>query len=266
MIKQAIIDLKDTLYTEEKGVITPRDGAKELLSWMNEHEFPYAFCTNSTSRSIDNTLASLRESGLPAQGHIVDAVTQSVDYLRGQGIYQALLVSSRPDLRQRYEQEEVELLDAYDPSVENAAVLVAYDEHLDAAMLRHAINYLMKTDAQLVALNMNPNRVEGGLYDFNAGAITTLLEYATGRSHDKTAVMGKPTLDFFTTAANSLPGALGYTVMIGDNPEIDLRTPHNLNLPTILVRSQREFKDIGWIDWVVDKPGDIIPILEAELR
>jgi len=101
--------------------------------------------------------------------------------------------------------------------------------------LNDAFRTLMANpQSQLVALGMTRYFAAADGLQLDAGPFVKALEYATGKT---AVVMGKPAVDFFQLALNSIQAEAGETLMLGDDRMGDVLGAQNSGIHGCLVKT-----------------------------
>ena len=218
-----LVDLDGTVYDRETVI----PGAADAVSALRGAGFPIRFLTNTSRTSRAELVRRLA-------GHGIEVVRDEV-YTASYGA--ALWLAGRKIRRAAVLVPATALEDFVGVSVDSEspeAVLVGdLGAEWTFQRLNDAFRWLM-SGAELVAIHKNPYwRTEEGL-TLDAGAFVAALEYASG---SKATTIGKPSKEFFATAA----GAMGLTtedvVMVGDDLTTDVIGAKAVNARSILVRT-----------------------------
>ena len=259
--KQAILDLKDTLYYDTKEGIVLRDGAKELIDYLEESNFPYALATNSTTMSVNEMVSQLNAAGLNTQSRkIINPVPLTISYLKAKGIEKVLIISSSEGIKRQFQSYGIELIADFEDSA-NVPIVIGY-ERIQNQVRDLAIRYA-SIGSEIIALNGRyTRRGKDGRTEDDAMAIALSIAKRAGKCLDDIRIMGKPSNGFFEEILRSnLPfNEPRITIAIGDTPDIDFATPKKMGMGTIQVLAH-ETGRWDFADYVVREPNEIIEIL-----
>lgn len=222
-IKGLLLDLDGVLYVDGAAV----DGAPEAIAALRQRRLPLRFITNTSTAPPEALLHKLAAFGIAAQPHeIFSAITATVQYLRRFGSPSLHLVV----------QDAVKPafagfpLDARQPDF---VVLADIGAAWSYALLDDVFNILMR-GARLICVHRNKYwQTADGLH-MDIGAFVAGLEYVTGA---QALVMGKPSVDFFRQALDSLQLPAGQVAIVGDDVEVDIGGGQAAGLQGILVRT-----------------------------
>ncbi|TVT24428.1 TIGR01458 family HAD-type hydrolase [Amycolatopsis rhizosphaerae] len=220
------------LLIDIDGVLTvswhPLPGAVDAVRWLRDNGYPFAFLTNTTSRTRASIAETLSSAGFPIEApEVFTAPAVAASYLR----------EHHPGAR-------CFLLNSGDIAADLAGVDLVGDEpdvvlvggagpEFGYAELNRVFRYL-QGGARLVALHRNLYwRTEEGMR-LDTGAFLAGLEQAAGVEAE---VVGKPSGAFFATALTALGTEPGATAMIGDDIEADVLAAQRHGLIGILVKT-----------------------------
>jgi len=143
------------------------------------------------------------------------------------------------------------------------AVVVGHDRFLSYEKLTKALRAINNNGAYFMAVNKvrwyySPFQ---GPY-LSPGAVVAALEHQSGR---EAVVAGKPSLIHYKTVLEEFDAEAEASVMVGDNPEADLKPAKSLGATTVLVKSvktweKKAYNDIQ-VDIVVSNVDDLVSYL-----
>lgn len=224
-----LIDIDGVVYEGDEAV----PGAAQCIRWAADHDVPYLFLTNTTSRprqAIVEKLAGLDiNTGRDRIHTPLVAASQWLEVNAAGPCAAFVPAATRADLG------GLELLD--DEAETGAASVVVGDlgENWTYATLNRAFRLLMAVPTPvLVALGMTRYwRAPDGLR-IDVAAYVRALECAAGVD---AVVLGKPAPAFFRTALETLGTEPKHTVMIGDDIVSDVNAAQSLHMTGVLVRT-----------------------------
>lgn len=220
MIKGVLLDLSGTLHVGDAAI----PGAIEALSRLAGAGLIVRFVTNTSRKTRKMLHGDLVRMGfgMPEE-HLFTAPLAVRRYLEANGLRPHLLVHR--NLVAEY---------AGLPQDEPNAVVVGYAQDDFTYRNMNEAFRLLKKGARLLATGRT-RYFEGtdGL-DLDAGPFVTALEYA---ANTRAIVLGKPSADFFATAAAELPLEPEQCVMVGDDAESDVGAALQAGLQGVLVQT-----------------------------
>ncbi len=203
-------------------------GAARFLAWLREHNVPFAFLTNNSTRSPQEYVEHLRRLGVAAEkAQVVTSALCAARLLRSWELAGPVLVVGGAGLREAVREAGLELTDG----PEAAAVVVGLDVDLTYARLRTACSAIRR-GARFVATNLDPVLpVEGELWP-GAGALVAAIRTATGQ---EPVAVGKPEPYPFRMAMERLGTQPEETLMVGDQIATDVLGAARLGMRTAVV-------------------------------
>ncbi|HEU4945921.1 MAG TPA: TIGR01458 family HAD-type hydrolase [Kribbella sp.] len=224
-----LLDLDGVLYVGDEAV----PGAADAVAWLQQHEVPHLFLTNTSSRPRAAIVTKLAGFGIEARAEqILTPAVAAAAWLRGSA-------PSRPALFVPDETAaEFAHLDPLPADAEEGADCVVVGDlghRWDFETLNRAFRLLMAEPRPiLVALGMTRYwRATDGL-QLDAGAFVRALEYASGAT---AVVMGKPDPAFYARAVQVLGLPRSEVVMVGDDIRADVDGAQRAGLGGVLVRT-----------------------------
>jgi HAD superfamily hydrolase (TIGR01458 family) len=223
--KAVLLDLDGTLYHDER--LLP--GAAETLEALRRAGIPYAFVTNTTSKSraaLGERLARLGLDADPARLFTPAAAARQYLISRGHTRCHFLLAHGvLPDF------EGIEPVDASPHAV--VVGDLSEDPAFRYGRLNRALHHLLD-GSELVTLALNRYFLGSEGYVLDVGAIVAGLEYASGR---KATLLGKPAPEFFGAALASLGVPSSEAICVGDDLESDVLGAQDAGMRGVLVRT-----------------------------
>ena len=219
MIRGVLLDLSGVLYIGDEPVAGAVTAVKRLAS----AGLPVRYITNTTRSTRHMILQRLTRLGFDiAAKDVFTAPVASRQYVETNNLIPFLLI--HPNLEPEFS----------DMAGEPNAVLVGdAGDRFTYDSMNEAFRYLLD-GAILLAMGMNRYFSEGELFSLDAGPFVHALEFASGT---KAIILGKPSLEFYSIAINSLGCNPEDTVMVGDDVEADVLGAVNAGLNGILVRT-----------------------------
>lgn len=223
------IDLDGTIYLGKR----PFPKVKETLQTLRSLGKRLLFLTNDASLRREHIAIKLQKMGIAAATEeIINPSLVAIRYLRQHYPQAPLFVIGEGDLPE-------ELAEAGLPLSENPqhiqTVLVSTDHHFSYRKLKIAFRAI-RNGAILLATNADrtyPNHRGEEVPD--AGALIAAIEACT--AHPLDVLLGKPAHFMAELALQTVALPPTQCLLIGDNPETDIRMGKHANIPTALVRS-----------------------------
>jgi len=228
MDESYLIDIEGTIVTDKS--YTPVPGALDWISNLRHSKMKFALVTNNTTHSPKDLLQLLWNIGFELdEGELESCMSVALDWLSGNNIKNCFAIGSN-GFKKFLKENGIKL---YSPNVQ--AVLVGLDQRLNYNKLKLALSYLMKNDAQLLALHANKLFTdEDGKLAPSVGAVVKALEYSSGK---KANVLGKPSQLFYQRVIRKLKLSPEQTMMISDDPLSDLPGAKRMGMKTCFVLS-----------------------------
>ncbi len=204
-VKGFLIDLGGVVYQGDAAL----PGSIDAINSLRQRSIPFRFLTNTTSRPKASILKKLAGLGIDVEpDEVFTPAAAARTHIAEQKLSPHFLVA--PQLMEDFQNLETGT---------NPAVIVADArdgfsyENLNLAFRQ------LEAGAELIALANNRKFADDDdLICLDVGAFVAALEYASGK---KALVLGKPSPDFFHSAARSLGLEPDQTAMIGDDAEFD---------------------------------------------
>jgi len=221
-----LFDLDGVLYENDQ----PIAGGADTIDWFRDHDIPFRFLTNTTSKSRNALVEKLASFGILSRpGDFLTPPVAAKRWLKQNGAKRIGLYV--PDITR----EEFDGFECVEHEDEEVDAMIIGD--LGTAWTFDTMNRIFRSlmnnpSAALIALGMTRYwRATEGL-QLDVGPMVKAFEYATG----KTAVVtGKPAQDFYRTAVELVGG--GDVLMIGDDIRGDVEAAQQAGLKAILVRT-----------------------------
>jgi HAD superfamily hydrolase (TIGR01458 family) len=209
------------------GILLP--GARDTISWLRDHGYPFRFVSNTTRRPRSTITAELSVMGITVpESCIFTPAMAAVASMRQKKRTRACLLTTR-------ELEGEFTSGGITPVLQDVDVVVVGDagDRFTYDRMNMAFRHLL-SGADLLALEKDRYWMGADGLMLSAGPFVTALEYASGRM---ATVMGKPSPGFFSMALSSLGTEPGSTAMIGDDVVTDTGGAIACGLSGILVKT-----------------------------
>ena len=227
-----LFDLDGVFYEGE----TPILGGAEVLNALIQHQTPYGFITNTTTRSRRQLADKLQLLGLPAEdSQIVTAPVATALYLQQKGYQRCRLV-----VNESVKGDFAGISDCADDP--DCVVLGDIGSAWDYSLINMLFQQVM-AGAHIVAMHKNRFWKTEQSLQLDIGGFVAALEYATGC---EAQVVGKPSNAFFLMALQSLPQT-GHmqTAVVGDDIDNDVGAAQSAGLAGVLVKTGKYRPDIA---------------------
>lgn len=242
----------DGLLIDIDGVLVlswdPIEGAPAALDALRRSGVPLRFATNTTTRTRADVASRLSEVGMPAEPtEILTAPAATAAHLRAAHPGARCRLLNAGDITADF--DGIELVDEGPADV---VVLGGAGDEFTYGRLDDAFRLLLD-GAAFVAMHRNLYwRTSDGL-QLDSGAYVQALEAASGVT---ATVLGKPSVDFFTTGVNELGVATERVAMVGDDIDNDVLGAQHAGLTGVLVRTGK-FEQRS-LDEAAERPDVVI--------
>jgi len=243
-----LIDLDGVIYLREKLI----PGAIETIHYIQRKKIPHRFVTNTSTFSRCQVLAKLAHVGIVVSpADLFTAPIAAAQYLRAVPDARCYFFAS-PNLR------------------EDFAGIAGVKEHPTHVVIGDvgkrfsysAMNRVFRMvldGAEMIALQKNRFWITPEGLTLDAGAFVTALEYATGK---EARLFGKPSVEFFLQACESLQCSPTEVIMVGDDLKADIAGGAGAGLQTVFIRTGKD-KDTSLDD--LEYSPDVVLRSIAEL-
>lgn len=223
-----LLDLDGVIYRGE--LVLP--GARELVEWIDATGRKVLYLSNNSIATPDEVGAKLARLGMPRpEGRVFTAGLAAVQLVAHHFPRGSVYVLGMPSVEGMAQAAGLRVIRDGDAEEQPDAVLVGLDRTLTYARLRRALRAIL-AGAAFFSVNRDPRLpVEDG-YEPGTGAITTALEYASGRHAE---IAGKPGPGIVLEAMHLLDVTADETLMIGDGLDLDIVAGHAAGVATALV-------------------------------
>ncbi|RCK73445.1 MAG: phosphoglycolate phosphatase [Anaerolineae bacterium] len=226
--KAYFFDLDGTVYLGKK----PLPNVRETLKTLRAMGKQLLFLTNDASLSRENIAAKLLKMNIAVTPEeIINPSSIAIRYLSQHSHLSPLFVIGEGDLTSDLIHAGVAL--SQDPA-QIRSVLVSTDHHFNYRKLKIAFDAI-RNGAIFLATNADRTYpTQKGDENPDAGAIIAALEACTGRRLD--ILLGKPATFMAELALETVNLPPEECLLIGDNPETDIRMGNQAGIATALVR------------------------------
>jgi HAD superfamily hydrolase (TIGR01458 family) len=223
-IQGLLLDVGGVLYQGDAAI----EGSAAAIARLRERKIPFRLLTNTTRTTRASLAGKLKGFGFDVdETEIVTPASAAGAILNRDGARPHLFV--HPDLLPDCPAEA---------ETPDAVLMGDAGEHFTFENMNRAFNVLID-GGKLYALGRNRFFRGRDGFELDAGPFVAALEYA---AETEALLIGKPSKDFFLTAARELGIAPGNVVMVGDDLESDVEGAIAAGLQATLVRTGK-FRD-----------------------
>jgi NagD protein len=220
-----LIDMDGVIYRGSEMI----PGAVEFVSELLERDIPFAFLTNNSQRTRLDIVARLQRMSLNIQEkHVFTCAMATARFLAQQKPNGTAYVIGEGGLLNALNTNGYAIVD-HSPDY----VVVGEGRTFTFEMIENAVCMIFN-GAKLVATNLDPNCPTPRGMRPGCGAITAMLESATGV---KAFSVGKPSPLMMRMARKELRLSAAQTTMIGDTMDTDILGGVQMGYRTVLVLS-----------------------------
>lgn len=221
-----LLDIDGTLLVDDDAL----PGASAALRRLRDSRRPFRLITNTTRRSRAATARVLRDAGFDVGA---DAILTPAVLAR-----RRILASGRTRTTFLLPQEALADLTGVQAVEEGADWVLVGDCGAGFTWERLNLAFrMLRAGASLLALQKNRFWHDGERgWVLDAGPFVQALEYAAGVEAE---VLGKPSREFFRLALEEIGLPAGEVMMVGDDPEADVRGGGEAGCRTALVCTGR---------------------------
>jgi HAD superfamily hydrolase (TIGR01458 family) len=255
------VNKTDSLLIDLDGVIyegdTPISGAAEAMAWLQEHDVPRLFLTNTSSRPRSALVEKLAGMGIHTEeSWILTPPLAASRWLVANTSGPVALFVSEDTV------EEFAQLDVAAPSDSGSVAAVVIGDMSDRwsyAELNRAFRLLMGDPPPvLVALGMTRYWHAPDGLRLDTAPFVTALQHATAI---EPVVLGKPARPFFEMALAELGARAAQTWMIGDDIRTDIDGAQQVGIRATLLKTGKyrpaDLEQGIEPDWVLDSVADL---------
>jgi NagD protein len=218
-----LIDRDGVSYREGETI----PGATEFINSLSQRGIPFMFLTNNSQRTRRDIATKLRRMGfLVEEGNIFTCAMATARFLAAQKPGGTAYAIGEGGLLNALHENGYSVVDSTPDYV-----VVGEGRTISFEMIEHATTMLVN-GAKLVATNLDPNCPTSRGVRPGCGAITALLEKASGV---QAFSVGKPSPIMMRAARKELGLDASRTIMVGDTMETDILGGVNMGYRTVLV-------------------------------
>lgn len=220
-VAAVLVDLGGVVYVGNE----PVPASLDALARLKDAGLGLRYITNTTRLTHADLLQKLARIGLKAEPEeLFTPARAALDYLRSHDLEAYPLV--HPSLAPEFE--------GVTGAAGRALIVGDAGDAFSYRSLNQAFGVLHSGAAFLALAKNRYFRRDDGNLALDAGPFVAALEFATRR---EAVVLGKPSVNFFVSAVDSLGASPETTVMIGDDVESDVAGAINAGMRGILVRT-----------------------------
>lgn len=220
-----LIDMDGVIYRGNEMI----PGAVEFVAALRAKNIPFLFLTNNSQRTRRDIVTKLRRMDFDVdEHHIFTCAMATARFLAHQKPNGTAYVIGEGGLLHALHNNGYSVVE-HDPDY----VVVGEGRTLSYEMIELAVN-LINRGAKLIATNLDPSCPTPSGSRPGCGAITAMLESATGVSAFS---VGKPSPIMMRAARKELGLSAAETTMIGDTMETDILGGVIMGYRTVLVLS-----------------------------
>jgi NagD protein len=226
-----LIDMDGVLYRGSEMI----RGADRFIAELRRRDIPFRFLTNNSQRTRRDVVAKLARMGIDVEDrHVYTCAMATASFLERQKPGGTAFVIGEGGLLTALHQHGYAVVD-HDPDY----VVVGEGRTFNLELVEAAVRMILR-GARLVATNLDPNcPTKDGLRP-GCGAMTAMLETATGA---RAFSVGKPSPYMMRAARKELGLSTDETTMIGDTMSTDILGGAQLGFHTVLVLSGGTTRD-----------------------
>ncbi len=229
-VRGMLIDLDGVLYVDSKII----NGAIETINKLKKNRIECRFITNTSTLSQHSLHKKLQNLGFSIkQNEIISATQAALLYVQQFPASKSLLLLA-DDVKQDFQTVKQSSNKADFVIVGDIGNQWSYD-------LMNTAFSLLQQGAQLIAIHKNRYWQTTQGLQMDIGGFVTALEYA---SQSEAIVIGKPSINFFQMAIQSLKLQPHQVAIIGDDIDSDINGGQNAGLSGILVQTGKYRKQI----------------------
>jgi NagD protein len=226
-----LIDMDGVLYRGSQLIF----GADRFIRQLREKDIPFLLLTNNSQRTRRDVRAKLSRMGIEVEvEHVFTSAMATARFLAQQKPGGTAFVIGEGGLLNALHENGYAVVDQ-DPDY----VIVGEGRSFSLELVERGVR-LIHHGAKLIATNMDPNCPTSDGPRPGCGALTAMLEIATGV---KAFSVGKPSPLMMRAARKQLGLATEETVMIGDTMETDILGAAQMGYRTVLVLSGGTSRD-----------------------
>jgi len=245
-MNSAIIDLDGTVYRSQTVI----PGAREGIEFLRNSGFNIAFVTNSSTKTREECQKRLSSLGIEASvDEILTSASVTATYVTREYPKASVMIIGSSALNHEFSQAGAILTE--EPT-EADVLVVGKDSTFDFGTLTRG---LRAVDSGAVFIGTNQDRkvpTDSGIIP-GAGALIAAISYAT--NHDPDQICGKPHDPMIEVSLDKLDADPVDCMVIGDNPETDIKMGIRAGMTTVLVLTGLVSRTDSVLD---DEPADYV--------
>lgn len=221
--KGYLVDLDGTMY---RG-IDPIEGAADFVDALNNHDIPYLFLTNNSSKTQGDVSDKLNAMGIKsAPENVVTTSLATATYIKQKKADARCYVIGEEGIHQALEEQGLIITDE-----DCDFVVVGIDRHVTYEKFAKAC-LAIRNGATFISTNSDVAiPTERGLLPGN-GALTSVITVSTGITP---IFIGKPEAIIMEQALQILNLPKRDTLMVGDNYNTDILAGIDAGIDTLMV-------------------------------
>lgn len=220
-----LIDMDGVIYRGAE----PIPGAVEFVNYLVTDRIPFLFLTNNSQRTRRDMATKLQRMKFNVEEkHIFTCAMATARFLAHQKPEGTAYVIGEGGLLNSLHSNGYSIVDS-DPDY----VVIGEGRMFTCESIEHAVNMVVH-GAKLIATNLDPNCPTPQGTRPGCGAITAMIERATGV---KAFSVGKPSPIMMRAARKEIDLTADETTMIGDTMETDILGGVQMGYRTVLVLS-----------------------------
>lgn len=225
-----ILDLDGVVYRGDR----PVEGAAELVRRLHGAELLVRYATNNSMSTRADYAERLRRMGIAADAtEIVTSTSATIDHLRRhEPQVRTVLAVGADGMVEELRSAGYEVFPAADAANRRVdAVLVGLDPDFDDRRLAVAAREI-RAGARFIATNADARYPTPTGFRPGAGAMVAAIRDASGV---EPLVIGKPEPAMFHAILDATGVGPPEALVIGDNPDSDIRAAHRAGIESVLV-------------------------------
>jgi len=218
-----LIDMDGVIYRGNEMI----PGAVEFVAALRAKNIPFTFLTNNSQRTRRDIVTKLRRRDFDVdERHVFTCAMATARFLAHQQPNGTAYVIGEGGLLNALHENGYAIVDS-----EPDYVVVGESRTITFEMIEQATNLILQ-GAKLIATNLDPNCPTPNGTRPGCGAITAMLETATGV---KAFSVGKPSPIMMRAARKEIGLSADQTTMVGDTMETDILGGVVMGYRTVLV-------------------------------
>ncbi len=220
-----LIDMDGVIYRGSEMI----PGAIEFVNHLRAEGIPFLFLTNNSQRTRRDVATKLRRMGFDVHdAHVFTCAVATARFLAQQKPNGTAYVIGEGGLLNALHENNYAFVDQ-----EPDYVVVGEGRTITFEMIETAVNNVL-SGAKLIATNLDPNCPTKTGTRPGCGAITAMIERATGV---QAFSVGKPSPIMMRMARKEIGLSASQTTMVGDTMETDILGGVQMGYRTVLVLS-----------------------------